>query len=157
MHSNIEMKLTEKQLNNFHNKIRKTDNCWYWIGSMNTRGYGVVSLNYKPLIAHRVMYMIHNGNIPSSVLVRHSCHTKNCVNPAHLVPGSHRDNKDDCVNADRQAMGKTVSTAKLTEGQVLEIRRRRADGKTGTTLAKAYGVNHTCIYAIVNRKTWKHI
>jgi len=54
--------------------------------------------------------------------------------------------------------GSKHGMAKLTEEQVLEIRRLYAtDNFIQTALAKMFGVGHSLIGYIVNRKNWKHI
>ena len=50
-----------------------------------------------------------------------------------------------------------MGSAKLTAADVLEIRRRYADGETVTALAGKFGVRHGTIGPIVHRKTWTHI
>lgn len=47
--------------------------------------------------------------------------------------------------------------AKLTEDDVLAIRAALANGETGVSLARHYGVNVTAIIKIKQRRTWKHI
>lgn len=47
--------------------------------------------------------------------------------------------------------------AKLTEADVIDIRRASADGQSGASLAKKYNLNKATISVIVNRKTWKHV
>lgn len=53
--------------------------------------------------------------------------------------------------------GEQSSQAKLTETDVIEIRRLRAEGMTIVALGKMFGVYHSAISAICLRKTWKHI
>ncbi len=82
------------------------------------------------------------------------------VNPAHLFAGTSRDNVHDMMvnfrseNGKNRAMGERSGMAKLTEDAVRAI---RADTRTGTVIAAEYGVNHTLIYAIKNRKIWRHV
>ena len=47
--------------------------------------------------------------------------------------------------------------AKLTEQDVLTIRKLVSDGSTYQAAANAYGVDKTTIYDIVKRRSWKHI
>jgi len=47
--------------------------------------------------------------------------------------------------------------SKLTEQQVLEIRKRLDNGEMQLSLAKEYGVGHTCIYNIKYNKKWKSL
>jgi len=54
--------------------------------------------------------------------------------------------------------GEGSPTAKLKNEQVLEIRAKyKPHVYTRKMLAKEYGVDHTCIKDIVNRRTWTHI
>lgn len=53
--------------------------------------------------------------------------------------------------------GVTNGRAKLTEAQVIEIRRRGDDGESKESLGRAFGVNGTMIGFIVRRKNWRHL
>ena len=56
--------------------------------------------------------------------------------------------------------GENSATAKLTERDVLEIRRtyKKGDLQYGqSALGKRYGVSHVSIAAIINGKSWKHL
>jgi len=61
-------------------------------------------------------------------------------------------------NARRGKRGDRNNQAKLTSSQVLEIRKRYAQGKiTQTKLAQQYNVSRSAISAIITRATWSHI
>ena len=47
--------------------------------------------------------------------------------------------------------------AKLTEGEVIQIRRRFGQGYTMRALAYLYFVSHTVIRYVFRRKTWTHV
>lgn len=53
--------------------------------------------------------------------------------------------------------GSRHHSAKLNEADVVEIRRRLADGDVAAHLAREYGVNPVQIASIRNRRTWKHV
>jgi hypothetical protein len=62
----------------------------------------------------------------------------------------------------RHAYGEDAPGAKLTEAQVIEIRRRRAAADTINrdtlqAIANDYGVTRELIRLIVARKVWKHV
>ena len=80
-----------------------------------------------------------------------------CVNPEHLFLGTHGDNMKDMVAKDRHNCGERNPQAKLTVGDVREIRTRRQAGETLQSLADAFGVACSHIGLIVNRKIWTHI
>ncbi|WBK39893.1 transcriptional regulator [Rhodobacteraceae phage LS06-2018-MD07] len=53
--------------------------------------------------------------------------------------------------------GENNSKAKLTQEQVLEIRRLLKGGKTATAIAKSYGVHQVTISRIKNGQRWGHL
>lgn len=46
-------------------------------------------------LAHRLAYELFRGEIPTGLLVRHTCDIKLCVNPYHLILGTAKDNAAD--------------------------------------------------------------
>ena len=77
------------------------EGCWIWTGSCNSSGYGVISHAGSILRAHRVSYVLHVGEIPDGKLLRHTCDVRNCVQPAHLKPGTYAENTADMMERGR--------------------------------------------------------
>lgn len=75
--------------------------CWLCLGYLNEWGYGRISVNGKPKLAHRAMWEVINGVIPDGMLVCHKCDVARCVNPDHLFLGTPKDNVRDCMNKGR--------------------------------------------------------
>lgn len=109
----------------FWDSVDRSGECWIWKGSTNRLGYGWFWWNGKNQRAHRVAWELTHGPISDDLFVLHDCDTPECVNPAHLYLGTQADNMRDKVSRDRQTKGEQVSTAKLKEDDVLEIRERR--------------------------------
>lgn len=58
----------------------------------------------------------------------------------------------------QKARGEQISTSKLTESQVKQIKDYLATNKFGTMeLSRMFGVHKGTIIAIKNGKTWKHV
>lgn len=57
----------------------------------------------------------------------------------------------------RKARGERVSSAVLTEANVLEIRRLSSGKQTYNQIAKRFGIHKDTVYKIVNRKSWAHV
>lgn len=71
----------------------KASGCWLWTGAKNKYGYGKTGGGMHGT-AHRLSYAVFRGD-PGQQMVRHRCGTPSCVNPKHLLLGSHRDNMKD--------------------------------------------------------------
>jgi HNH endonuclease len=83
----------------FWDKVdRRSDmECWRWLASFSTDGYGQISetLNSeerRSLSAHRVSFTLCKGDIPDDMEIMHSCDHKWCVNPNHLSLGTRAEN-----------------------------------------------------------------
>ena len=64
--------------------------CWLWCGPVNNAGYGMIrgTEGYpKMMTVHRVAAQYKGLDIKRKE-VQHTCLTKNCVNPDHLVIGN---------------------------------------------------------------------
>ena len=68
----------------FYSRIKKTDTCWLWVGSLSEKGYGIFYHNYKTTRAHRMSLELSGSTIPHGMQIDHLCRVRNCVNPSHL-------------------------------------------------------------------------
>lgn len=137
--------------------------CWPWRGSMLPKGYG----RFYPaegvgLYAHRVSWEIANGRpVPDGLHVMHACDNPRCVNPAHLSVGTRSDNMRDCVAKGRHGksgvQGERHPSHKLTDAQVIEIRRRAAAGEQTRPMAREFGVTAPVVRGIRRGTMWKHL
>ena len=128
--------------------------CIEWDKAKDKAGYGVSWLNGKWIRAHRKAYIQNKGEIPDDLVVRHTCDNKACVNPDHLILGTHQDNSTDMVSRDRQAKGEQVGTSKLTTEIVLIIRSMSGSARQ---IAAFIGCSPTAVKDIKNKKYWKHV
>jgi hypothetical protein len=129
--------------------------CWICTShSKNRYGYCMFRNGGKKITIHRYMYEQHNGKIPENMCVCHTCDNPSCINPEHLFLGTHKENMKDRSNKDRQCKGYDMPARKLTEQQVMEIRK---SDETNRYLGKKYGVSATTIQGIQNGITWKYL
>jgi len=140
-------------IEDFMSKVEKTDTCWIWMGSKDKDGYGQFMVNYKNIRAHRYAYSQLKGAIPDGLILRHSCDTPACVNPEHLMFGTHKENARDRVNRgrNRDQRGNNNSMSKLTVEKILAI---RDDDRIQLEIAREYGVSQQTVSDIKRRKIW---
>lgn len=139
-------------------KPEHTD-CWIWTGMTDRNGYGRLTIKCKKELAHRVSLEIHlKRSLKEGMNVLHSCDNPLCVNPLHLREGTQKENMAEAALRNRVHKGEELAWSKLTEANVIEIR-KRLDEKTISQIeiAKEYGVAPSLIHAIYHRKIWKHI
>ena len=74
-----------------------------------TSGAGRVLSNGRKEYAHRVMYSLIHGPIPGDLLVRHTCDNHACINPDHLILGTHADNMRDMAERGRSTKGRKLT------------------------------------------------
>jgi hypothetical protein len=132
--------------------------CWKWLASVNpVSGYGQFYDGTSMTGAHRFSYRLHHGEIPAGLQVHHRCDVRACVNPYHLWVGTQADNMADMVTKGRSNMGEKCGTARLTTGQVREIRRLAAEGASHASIAPGFGVSRPAVSLIVEGKRWQTI
>lgn len=152
-----------------------SDECMEWPYARCGYGYGQVSVPSElratneiadgvRMYCHHAAYVLANGPIPNDKYVLHSCDNPPCYNARHLYPGTQQQNMQDMINRGRRwlsgppnyASGERCNLHKLAESQVLDIR-RLWNVVPAIALAERFGVDHTTIRKIGNRKIWKHL
>jgi hypothetical protein len=131
----------------FWDRVDRSGDCWLWTGAHDQRGYGVLNIKGKMHRAHRYAYAQTVGPVPADMQLLHSCDNPPCVNPAHLRPGTARDNKLDSV-------AKWRTRHRLSRQQVTDILQRFEAGEMQSALAREYGVADSTIMRIVRGISW---
>jgi len=156
-----------KLLTRFWSKVdrRGPDECWLWQGTIGSCSpntplrygeFGVCAnggqLSYR---AHRLSWMLANGQIPNDKIIMHKCDVPLCVNPFHLQLGTPLENARDRDSKQRCPEGEDHYDSRLTNAEVLEI----FDDKqsSNSALARRFGVHHTNIMKIRQGRYWKRL
>lgn len=147
--------MDEKAIERFWAKVRRgaPDECWPWLAGVDKDGYGKFKMpNGSHVRSNRGAFFIEHGHWP--VFACHTCDTPGCCNPLHVFDGSPQDNVADMVQKHRQAHGERSSLTYLTPNVVLAI---RASPLSPRAAATHFQTSKPNIYAIRQRRTWKHL
>ncbi len=137
----------------------ETSGCWFWQGTLNRNGYGVLCHS----LAHRLSWIFKNGPIPDGMNVLHKCDMPPCVNPQHLFLGTQIDNLADMRNKGRGAIpspmvGESNPNALLTDQKVRRIRRLYSTGRySQREVALIIETTRASVCDVVRRKSWAHV
>ena len=132
------------------------DACWEWMGGRKSDGYGRFKESGRTVMAHRAAYVILGGYlIPDGALLRHTCDNPPCCNPAHLVPGTAKDNTNDALERDRLPRGERHPSAILSAAQVADMRDKRAAGALIRELAEEFGCSTSNVSSICTGRHWR--
>lgn len=144
----------------FWAKVAIGPGCWEWTAALRC-GYGslvrVENRKQTHWPAHRLSWVIHNGDIPDGLFVCHKCDNRKCVNPDHLFLGTPKDNAEDMAEKGRSTHGEKNPQAKLTEERVREIRELRSKGWTYYALAKKYEMTMSPIRDVCKGYGWRRV
>ena len=87
------MSYSEKEIEHFMKRVKKTNTCWIWTGIVKRDGYGTfIVYDHAPKNAHRVSYEIFKGEITKGLQIHHKCGFRACVNPEHLEMMTQKEN-----------------------------------------------------------------
>jgi len=149
----------------FLNKIRivPETGCWEWEAKLMQSGYGGFYIDGKTTTAHRAGWILFKGDVPKTIEVCHKCDNPKCVNPDHMFLGTHEENMKDAWRKERFSnrkiqRGEEVGTSKLTNNDVLEIRKLHSgDNKTMGEIAAIFDVTKGTIWKVLSGRSWKHV
>lgn len=127
------------------------DNGYLWVRLF--RGGRGVSKRIHKLVADAFL-----GPCPPGCEVLHGPNGILDNSVTNLSYGTPVENAADQLRDGTRILGVKMHSAKLTEADVIEIRRRHANGEAGyRALGREYGVDQGQIRLIVKRKNWKHV
>lgn len=73
-------------------EVDPNSGCWLWTGALFPGGYAALGGKGTTTNAHRLAYEHFVGPVPSDMDVDHKCRVRCCVNPAHMVVATRKEN-----------------------------------------------------------------
>lgn len=141
------------------NVIKRGDNeCWGW-KIKEERGYGQAVFMGKHISASKASYIVYKGEIPKGMIVCHSCDVPECTNFRHLWLGTYHENTQDMIKKgrNRNPKGTDHPGSKLTEEQIVDIKKRLSNGEKGSYIAQLFSISDSLVSSIKTKKKWGHI
>lgn len=142
----------------FWARVDKSGECWEWLGSKTSAGYGTVGRRPVTYLAHRYAWQLTHGEPPPpGMCLCHTCDNPGCVRPEHLFLGTRADNNQDRSRKGRGHIGEQHPSAKLTAEKVRAIRASYEDGATQKAIAAEFGISQIAVSRVVRRVAWRAV
>lgn len=130
------------------------DGCWLWRGADDGRGgYGKFKVDGVSVRAIRWIFEVYNpGKLRTHHKVMHTCDTRACVRPDHLVKGTHRQNMRDMAAKGRNVMRRPfldLDTVCAIKFAGIEL------GISPVKIARELNLNYSTVRSIVEGRSWK--
>jgi len=130
-------------------------------GCRDQDGYLVLSLvidgrpKQRRLVHRLIALAFHGPPPPGKYETKHANGIRSDNHPKNLSWGNQKENAYDRDQHGHTARGEKNGTAKLSNQQVLDIKRRLNSGVLQKTIAKEFGLHKTAISHIAMGRNWK--
>ena len=144
----------------FWSKVKKTRQCWLWLGAQDKDGYGKFQVTLarpsgakqtpqRHVRAHRYSFELVTGRTPKQLL--HECDVKECV---HVHEGTQRKNVRDGL---RRGRSRRCTTPEIVRRIRREVPKGAGVMRRIKVAALKYKMSATAVQWIVYGVTWKWV
>lgn len=135
------------------------DDCVSWPFGRMKFGYGQTTIDGRKWLVHTYVCIQTHGPSPTSKhQASHACGNGHlgCVNPRHIRWLTPSENQREREKHGTAMKGVNSPMAKLTEEDVLQIRRLKGL-VTQDDIASMFGITQSQVSHIIHRKAWSHL
>lgn len=131
---------------------RQPNGCLLWLRPVSGNPYGMMSIaSGVSRGPHHVSWFLATGRWPERL--RHMCDTPMCCEFEHLLEGSQQENMADKVARGRQAKGEGHGMTKVSDADVVEMRKLRAAGWKLSELSERFNTCQSNVSIICRGET----
>lgn len=132
----------------------KANGCYEAITKSLRKGYPTLNIGGKTVSAHRHVYAkTHNVVLHPTVIIKHRCDNRLCINPAHLEAGTKQENNQEAWDRGRREPRRYTRLAP----DVVRAIRREPRSVSHATVAEKYGVSRPSVIDIRKFKTYQDV
>lgn len=126
------------------NKAERSGACLLWTGA-GAPHYGHMNIDGRFIKTHVIAYALSYGAVPLGKVVRHSCDTPSCIEPAHLSLGTYLDN-----TRDMWSRGRANPRRRFTLKDFSDIQALYASGLSQYAIAEIYNVRQPAVSRLLS-------
>lgn len=131
--------------------------CWVWTGH-TVDGYGRMVVAGVARGTHRTALAEELGRpLLPGMEACHHCDNPPCCRPSHLFEAPGAANIADRHEKGRDAAGEGNGRARLTSGDVREVRHALQLGESWASIARRFGIGKGTVQAIASGRTWRQV
>lgn len=129
----------------------------YMLGGYKRYALKTDSGTIRHVFGHVLVLEAFVGERPDGMDACHADCIRTNNHLSNLRWDTRSNNIQDSIKAGIFQCGVKSGAAKLSEEDVINIRKNAKLGHTSRSQAKRYGVSHSAILSLINKKTWRHI